>query len=321
MIHQIFDIALSSNFPLPGLPELAVARPDWNVVLENGPNPDNDLNWFHQCLTEDGREIMSAAREGETYTLYFQGLAHFSIDFPSKKISIYPEDNCPRTTLAHLLMDQVMPRVLCHQGRVVIHASAIALADGRALAFTGPSGRGKSTLALAMQKAGFRLLSDDCLLLERRESSVMAIPAYASVRLWPDSLEAMLGQGEAVGLDISEMAHYTSKKQVFVNQPESIADQHGHPLVRVFSLAPSRLEPPEPSKNEDLRVDPVSGSAAIMTLIESLFALDVKRKSAVRRSFDSAGKIAAAVPVFSASYPRDFKKLPQLVSLLTKVTN
>jgi HPr kinase/phosphorylase len=54
-----------------------------------------------------------------------------------------------------------------------LHASAIAV-GGRGALLTGPSGSGKSALALELIALGARLVADDAVLLRRAEGEVLA---------------------------------------------------------------------------------------------------------------------------------------------------
>lgn len=57
----------------------------------------------------------------------------------------------------------------------LIQASAVAI-DGRAVAFRGPPGSGKSSLALALIDRGALLIGDDGIQVERSQSRVIASP-------------------------------------------------------------------------------------------------------------------------------------------------
>ena len=76
-----------------------------------------------------------------------------------------------------------------------LHASTVAL-DGRAVLISGPSGSGKSDLALRLLDRGFVLVSDDRTIV-RKEGS----------RLIASAPETIKGKLEVRGVGIVEMEH------------------------------------------------------------------------------------------------------------------
>jgi energy-coupling factor transporter ATP-binding protein EcfA2 len=190
----------------------------------------------------------------------------------------------------------------------------VILDDGRAVAFAGPSGRGKSTLASAFYRAGYQLIADDCLLLEAQADGVQAIPAYPSVRLWQDSLEALLDADDPDAERLVEMAHYTSKKQLLLSPDSSTPEGSRPPLAALFLLG----EAPPGGVNETIRIAPVKGLSLLMALIEDSFALDVVDHQEVSRSFRGLGRLAAALQVYRLDYPRNYESLSRVID---KVSN
>jgi hypothetical protein len=77
------------------------------------------------------------------------------------------------------------------RGLPVLHASAL-LRNGGAVAFIGPRGSGKSSLAVHLLEAGLELISDDTLPVAAAGAQPLALPSYPSVRLWEQRLPAML---------------------------------------------------------------------------------------------------------------------------------
>ena len=76
-----------------------------------------------------------------------------------------------------------------------VHASAVAM-DGRAVLISGPSGSGKSDLALRLLDRGFTLVSDDQTLVKRDGERLIA-----------SSPANIAGKLEIRGIGIVEMDH------------------------------------------------------------------------------------------------------------------
>jgi serine kinase of HPr protein (carbohydrate metabolism regulator) len=76
-----------------------------------------------------------------------------------------------------------------------VHASTVAT-DGKAVLITGPSGSGKSDLALRLLDRGFTLVSDDQTVVKRDGARLLASPP-----------PTIAGKLEIRGLGIIEMDH------------------------------------------------------------------------------------------------------------------
>jgi hypothetical protein len=85
--------------------------------------------------------------------------------------------------------------------RAVFHAAALVDRRGRALVLAGPSGHGKSSLALEMVRRGFRFLGDDYAPVDLGSGSVLPFPRTASVVLGGAAPlpEAVRREAEATG--------------------------------------------------------------------------------------------------------------------------
>jgi hypothetical protein len=81
-----------------------------------------------------------------------------------------------------LLTAQALPIASLLQGLELFHASAVQI-DGCVVAFTGPSGAGKTTLAARLLLAGATFVADDVLALERDGDAVIAHPGPALMNL------------------------------------------------------------------------------------------------------------------------------------------
>ncbi|MDN5939474.1 MAG: hypothetical protein L0H83_12550, partial [Salinisphaera sp.] len=76
------------------------------------------------------------------------------------RISVRPDPRVPEENSAILLAGSVPACLLALAGETVLHASAVTV-NGRAIAFAGHSGSGKSTVAAMACAQGAGLLTDD----------------------------------------------------------------------------------------------------------------------------------------------------------------
>jgi hypothetical protein len=105
---------------------------------------------------------------------------------------------------------------------LVLHASVVAC-GGRAVAFLGKNGWGKSTLAAALHAKGYDLVADDVAAVVV-DHEVSVFPGFPQVKLWP---EAVTRLGEPPG-------------RLPLLHPGF--DKRGWRAARGFSLEPRRLE-------------------------------------------------------------------------------
>ena len=74
-----------------------------------------------------------------------------------------------------------------HRDLHAIHAAALATPDGRGVMLVGPSGSGKTSTTLSLALAGWRLLSDDSLLLSSGEDGVEVLALRPGLYLAPEA--------------------------------------------------------------------------------------------------------------------------------------
>jgi hypothetical protein len=195
------------------------------------------------------------------------------------------------------LLDQVLPLALSRRGRLLLHASAVHVPGIGALAFAGPTGRGKSTLAAALASRGGRILSDDCLALEPCARGLQVLPAYPGLRLWPDALSRALRRGTTGG----PVAHYTRKRRV--NGGTLRFQSHPSALRALFLLSERGAADPT------VRIRRCRASARLMGLVKYAYLLDIEDREHLARLFDALASIATSVPVLRLRVRDGHKRL------------
>ena len=307
--HRLFHSCLSSDIPLPELPLCAQGTPPC-IRLRLAAAGEIDSTGFttsHDWCDADGRLICRSARREEQFLLLFPEQASFLIG-PGALITCCPAQGVDQIRLRHLLLNQVLPRYLAHAGELLLHASAVSLPGGRTVAFMGESGRGKSTLASYCHAHGAQAIDDDCILLRFDNSGPSVIGGVPTLRLFPDSLEA-LGHDPA---DFEPYADSSEKLQMRLPADGVTDAQESKVLDGLFLLAP-------PSNPAGVSIEPATGSEATMAIIGSAFSLAPSEPDTMARIFAQAARLLTGdrpLHVNNLRYPRDHACLPQVLSAL-----
>ncbi|MEZ5645281.1 MAG: hypothetical protein R3E99_09045 [Burkholderiaceae bacterium] len=265
--------------------------------------PDQ-LDWSHHW--RDGAEVvLSLARHGADYWLRFPGLADFLLQPHSLRVVVAGDTSTDPNTLEHLLVDQVLPRLLAHLGSLMVHASAVQIGEHHAL-FIGPSGRGKSTLAALLKRRGHSVLSDDCVQLRTGAQGCEALPTYPSLRLYADSLENVFPGEKAT----SPVARYSEKLRLALEAPAM--------GMKAFAVdAMYLLEDPLHS-DIDVHIWPSPPSRTCQALLGHSFRLDLADRDGNAAHFARCASVVNKVPTFGLVYPRDFSQSAKLVDTIAQ---
>jgi hypothetical protein len=269
------------------------------TVLGTRPQAAQAQPHFHQWLQPNGTVWTLFYRtESGNYLLRFPELADFEVSRDGDRVSVWRMPDVSEGTVEHLYLNQVLPLALSRQGKLVLHASAVALGDV-GIAFSGVSGRGKSTLAASFATAGARLLTDDGLQLSWVEDRCLVLPSHPSVRLWDDSERALL-YGRA---ELSRPVDYTPKSRLLAGGAISYCDQP-QPLACLYFLGDEDV--PEP------QIDRMSAMEALTELAGSTFLLDSGDRAVMAWHFEEMVKLSALPIFFRLNYPRRYEALARL---------
>jgi hypothetical protein len=297
------DIAIVSAWPLEGLPPAKASKsPDINITpLAEPPRDPPNTDW----TPKRGGLSLARRRRSGGFLLRFHRLADFVISEDGCLIEVWMSPTTDFATLCHLLLDQVLPRILAQQGRLVLHAAAVQIGS-EILGFIGDTGSGKSTLAASLHSVGYTLIADDGLVLSPEEASTSALPTYPSLRLWPDAISNLY----AVEPMHVPMAQYSSKRRI-IRTEVSAKTAVMLPLRSLYVL-----EPHGPGGSVSLRQ--LSPSKACMTIIGNSFQLDESDRVGSANVFALASHVAETVPTFSLTYPRRFESFAEVHGALLR---
>ncbi|MFI5003835.1 MAG: hypothetical protein ACHQE6_02355 [Solirubrobacterales bacterium] len=196
----------------PGAP----SWPDTAEVVCDQRALDGEVNFRIEAHPQDGYLIW-----GPTY-----GRHILSVD-GGRALCI--PGGCAEDAWQRLLIAQVLPFAALLHGLEIFHASAVVM-DGSAIAFVGPSGAGKTSVALELCRLGAGFLADDVLALERVGEELLGHPGTPVAGLDHAEAERLEQAGDRLR---EEALAATNARERLVRLPGATAPA---PLAALFFL-------------------------------------------------------------------------------------
>lgn len=253
------------------------------------PDRDGDplLHWFDEA----GKVVAEIYSIEGTYDVWINEVGWFRVDPSVPSVVAPPPVSEPRRE-ARLWGS---PTVLCflHRGDLPLHAAAVEV-DGAALILAAPGRYGKTTLAGAFVREGFRLLTEDVACC-RTDASPTLFPGPAMLRIRRDVYERLDFPGtDVVGED---------PERVYLTVPEATrGDGDPVPIRGVVFLRRSE---------DEFTLDRVPMEKAVPDLWA--LSLNLPTDESRARCFHQVTSIAAQVPVWNVHRRLSLDLLPQLV--------
>lgn len=278
---RAFGIAVELDWPLPGARPVDPSTPaaPEATTVRRVPSRELTAAWCSsaECVI-DGRWLVEHARAGYQITCADPG--RFIVSDNGTEILCELDVDAPHVQ-ERFLVAQILPLAAVLRGFEAFHASAVRL-DGGAVAFTGPSGVGKTTLVSHLMLRGADLLTDDVIALEPGPDVPLAHPGPPFVALVEEDLELV----EAVGR-LGSFAGTSDKLNVSlptVSEPQ---------LLRVIY----HLE-----RGPELEITPVGGRL-VQRLLEGVFVPYLATPDRLRRQFEMAQLLGDRVGHFRLRVP------------------
>jgi hypothetical protein len=179
--------------------------------------------------------------------------------------------------LEHRVVSIAAGTLLATRGDLVLHACAVQR-GGSCVVFCGPSGRGKSTLALALGEAGLPVLAEDGVAIDvGAADGPLAFPGARGIR--------RRGPG----------GRRAETRLVADPAPEPGAA----PVAAIVLLA---------ERGERLRLAPFA--AATATAVMTTHLVHSGGRDAIAAAFARLASLLGRVPAFTCSFPDDLTALP-----------
>ena len=279
------DLALQGAIPAPPGPADATVRlADVPRTLEDAPI--SGPQW-----------VASADR----FLLSVPNVARFLIS-GGREITIELEPGAEAGDAQVFLLGTGFGVLQLQRGRMVLHASAVAVGEAAAL-FAGPSGAGKSTLAAALNGRGYPCVSDDVCGIDFGSGAPVVLPDGRMLKLWADTV-SHLEMGARRGPAIRRV------QGKFYVEPQSTAVDRELPVAAVYVLRVA-------SETHAPGVGRLGNVDAAALLRRNAYRPGVVGKIGLEGAYLSwSSALQRGAGVFSLSRPFDLAAMPEVIGCL-----
>lgn len=291
--YSVYGFSLRSEIPL-NLPQyrdgilgqidIRTAPADWFTAVTRNIELSRSVSSWYRCgLLPDQSSYARWEEVGE-----------FLVPPDGRTIICRQSNQASAESFQVYLLGQALSFALVNQGFEPLHATAVVARD-QAIAFLGDSGYGKSTLAATFLSAGYRILTDD-LLIVRDE---FAYPGPSRLKLFPSIAQEFLGiSGDGASMNT------TTRKMILPLGP-AFTQSAPVKLRAIYCLTPlSELCP-----NQDIHFQTLSVREAFLEIVRNTFNTCITNAPRLRRQFTEASRFAAAYPVRRLLRPCDLTRI------------
>ena len=301
--YAAYGISIRSDAPLPFLQTTASDAIELEVRNNHGPVDPSIRQEIGLEKNPSTPFDVGSLSDGSNY-VGLRGIGEILISPDGRTMAChsYPETSSESFHVYLLTLALSFALVKC--GLEPLHGTAVAI-DGKAAVFLGDCGLGKSTLAAAFLQAGYRLLTDDLLVLRKVSAALLAHPGSPRIKLFPEMASKFLGD-DAIGVPMNPYTH-----KLIVPLKDWQVCNHALPVGAIYALAPAPEVP-----GAEFHLATLNQREAFLTLLASTFNRTILDATRLRRQFETTQALANTVPVKKLSYPRSVDSFPAVLELV-----
>jgi hypothetical protein len=296
----LYGLGIDSDAPVAALASSTMAgRSDLRWRFRSMPPGYDHIaehDWEEYRRVDESSLRAARAPGHALYRLAYDDGTEFALDAAGTTVWARTAPGATLEDTATYLLGPVMGFVLRLRGITCLHAAAVEV-EGRAIAFAGHAGSGKSTTAAAFARAGHAVLTDDVTALAELDGRLHVEPAYPRVRLWPEAVQSLFGSSEA----LPRITPSWDKRFLGLGDDGYRFQRSRLPLAAVYVLD-RRVE----GEGEAL---PIGGPDAVVELVTRGYSTRLLDAAMRAREFDALSRMVAEVPVFRLAVPEGIGRL------------
>lgn len=171
-------------------------------------------------------------------------------------IIIQPFEGSEDEDIRVFLLNTVFAALLDQREHIVLHGSCIEV-NGQAIIFLGASGTGKSTLAAAFHRKGYKILTDEICAVKISETGTpIAIPSFPKLKIWKDAAEKL-------GEDINTLLPVRRKLHKYMLDIKEQFSKASFPISTIYLL--------KPENSKEISLNKIKDSSKMDTIADNAY--------------------------------------------------
>jgi hypothetical protein len=241
-----------------------------------------------------GKEYGFGLKKNSQYWMKFHRAGTFVVQDGDAEVSGFPEPGADLQRFRELFFYVVVPWMIQRQEWECLHASAVLTRAGVVM-FTGPSGRGKSTMARAFCDHGAVPYADDAAPFLVTDDSVLCACIPQPLKLREPAA-----------------SHFATPRWTFY-QDASEVRWDLKPTLRPLSVIYCLDRMREGAGQGGAVIEPISRATAFRLLLEEAHCISMSDSSCNRKMVRNYLSVARISPVFRLSFPARLDAIPKVV--------
>jgi len=300
--YQVFGGALRSDIEFPELRIIESDAPSWTLRSTTLVPDMTSAALLGDVEVIPGCQVR-LFRHSAGYRFVFDDTGSFDITDSGRDIAWSEGPAAEDAWVRADVTGRVLAVAMHASGHLCLHGSAVATGAG-AIAFLAPKFHGKSTLALALTRAGAKLLTDDVLPVDPR-TPVQAVPGVHQVKLWQDS---------ATHFGVDRVAPRPGSKHLLHDFDDNMLSNDRTPLAAIYLLSPIIVE--EGAAAPAVARSRMHAVPSALALVRHSIMGSMLGGAEAQLVIDRATTIAEAVPVYQLAVAAGMERIGDTVDQL-----
>lgn len=220
--YKAFGLTIQSEIELPEL-SLFIGKADVNISLGTTPKTlENPLFIGVRFLTKHNEFLLKVDQIANYYVTEGNQIT----------IELMPDVDFADVRL--FLLGSAFGALIHQRGLLPFHGSSVNI-NNSGVIFSGHSGAGKSTIAAALNKKGYPILSDDVSVISLMNNEIpFIVSGYPQMKLWADSIAKLGDEPSQYGIIRKQVEKY-------IIPIDKSFHEELLPLKNIFIIVPSNL--------------------------------------------------------------------------------